>query len=116
MKRKLFGVLRRAGILVLVVWTVVSLVTLLIELVPGDPAIAVLGEQATPEQLAQFRSKHGLDRPPFFFAALKVSAFTLVAAGDDHRAAATCERADRLRRSRRTDSRRRYAAGRLILR
>ncbi|HKO34840.1 MAG TPA: ABC transporter permease [Pyrinomonadaceae bacterium] len=67
MKQKLFGVLRRIGFLVLVVWTVVSLVTLLIELVPGDPAIAVLGEQATPEQLAQFRFKHGLDRPPFFF-------------------------------------------------
>jgi ABC-type dipeptide/oligopeptide/nickel transport system permease component len=67
MKHKLFGVLRRIGFLVLVVWTVVSLVTLLIELVPGDPAIAVLGDQATPEQLAQFRAKHGLDRPPFFF-------------------------------------------------
>jgi ABC-type dipeptide/oligopeptide/nickel transport system permease component len=68
MKRKLRGVVSRAGLLLLVVWTVVSLVTLLIELVPGDPAIAVLGEQATPEQLAQFRAKHGLDRPAFFFA------------------------------------------------
>src|SRR2546427_1227780 len=48
-------------------WTVVSLVTLLIELVPGNPAIAVLGEQATPEQLAQFRARHRLDRPAFFF-------------------------------------------------
>jgi len=67
MKHKLFGIIRRAGLLVLVVWTVVSLVTILIELVPGDPAIAVLGEQATPEQLAQFRAKHGLDRPAFFF-------------------------------------------------
>jgi ABC-type dipeptide/oligopeptide/nickel transport system permease component len=67
MKHKLFGLLRRVGLLILVVWTVVSLVTILIELVPGDPAVAVLGEQATPEQLAQFRAKHGLDRPPFFF-------------------------------------------------
>ncbi|MDX6290368.1 MAG: glutathione transport system permease protein [Blastocatellia bacterium] len=67
MKRKLLGVLRRAGFLILVVWTVVSLVTILIELVPGDPAAAVLGDQATPEQLAQFRARHGLDRPPFFF-------------------------------------------------
>jgi ABC-type dipeptide/oligopeptide/nickel transport system permease component len=67
MKLKALGLLRRAGLLVLVVWTVVSLVTLLIELVPGDPAVAVLGDQATPEQLAQFRTKHGLDRPPFFF-------------------------------------------------
>src|SRR5260370_28119501 len=67
MKRKLLGFSRRAGFLILVVWTVVSLVTILIELVPGDPAAAVLGDQATAEQLAQFRSRHGLDRPPFFF-------------------------------------------------
>ena len=67
MKHKLFGIVRRVGLLILVVWTVVSLVTILIELVPGDPAVAVLGEQATPEQLEQFRAKHGLDRPPFFF-------------------------------------------------
>src|SRR2546426_2092006 len=64
---KLFDTLRRIAILLLVVWTVVSLVTILIELGPGDPAVAVLGEQATPEQFAQFRQKHGLDRPPFFF-------------------------------------------------
>ena len=41
MKYKLFGLLRRIGLLILVVWTVVTLVTLLIELVPGDPAVAV---------------------------------------------------------------------------
>lgn len=64
----MLGALRRIVILLLVVWTVVSLVTVLIELVPGDPAVAVLGDQATPEQIAQFRQKHGLDRPPFFFA------------------------------------------------
>jgi peptide/nickel transport system permease protein len=65
---KILGGLRRVAILLLVVWTVVSLVTLLIELVPGDPAVAVLGEQATPEQFEQFRERHGLDRPPFFFS------------------------------------------------
>src|SRR5436853_2538677 len=68
MSRTLLGLLRRTGLLILVVWSVVSLVTVLIELVPGDPAVAVLGEQATPEQFAQFREKHGLDRPPFFFS------------------------------------------------
>src|SRR6266403_3868158 len=68
MKHKLFGTLRRLIILLLVVWTVVSLVTLLIELVPGDPAVAVLGDQATPEQFEQFRQLHGLDQPPFFFS------------------------------------------------
>lgn len=67
-KHKFFSGLRRFAILLLVMWTVVSLVTLLIELVPGDPAVSVLGEQATPEQFEQFRQKHGLDRPPFFFS------------------------------------------------
>jgi len=67
MKHKLFGMIRRAGLLVLVVWTVVSLVSILIELVPGDPAVAVLGQDAPPEQVAQFRAKHGLDRAAFFF-------------------------------------------------
>src|SRR5437868_15167028 len=67
MKHKLLDIARRVLILLLVVWTVVSLVTILIELVPGDPAAAVLGDQATPEQLAQFRARHGLDRPPFLF-------------------------------------------------
>ena len=67
-RHRILGGLRRLLILLLVAWTVVSLVTLLIELVPGDPAVAILGDQATPEQFAQFRQKHGLDRPPFFFS------------------------------------------------
>ncbi len=67
-KHKFLSGLRRFAILLLVMWTVVSLVTLLIELVPGDPAVSVLGEQATAEQFEQFRQKHGLDRPPFFFS------------------------------------------------
>lgn len=67
-KHRFLPTLRRFAIFLLVVWTVVSLVTLLIELVPGDPAVSVLGEQATPEQFEQFRQKHGLDRPPFFFS------------------------------------------------
>ncbi|HYE16274.1 MAG TPA: ABC transporter permease [Pyrinomonadaceae bacterium] len=67
MKHKALDLLRRLLMLLLVVWTVVSLVTLLIELVPGDPATAILGDQATPEQVEQFKRKHGLDRPAFFF-------------------------------------------------
>ena len=67
MKYKLQDILRRALVLLLVVWTVVSLVTILIELVPGDPAAAILGDQARPEDLTAFRTRHGLDRPAFFF-------------------------------------------------
>ncbi|HYO62885.1 MAG TPA: ABC transporter permease [Pyrinomonadaceae bacterium] len=67
MKHKILGLARRILILLLVAWTVVSLVTLLIELVPGDPAYVILGDQARPEQIEQFRRRHGLDRPAFFF-------------------------------------------------
>lgn len=68
MKHKLLDIARRLFMLLLVVWTVVSLVTILIELVPGDPATAILGDNATPDQLEQFRHRHGLDRPAFFFS------------------------------------------------
>ncbi len=54
--------------MLLVIWTVVSLVTFLIEIVPGDPATVILGETATREQIENFNAKHGLDRPAFFFS------------------------------------------------
>ena len=44
MKYKLLNFARQLALTLLVIWTVVSLVTLLIELVPGDPATAILGE------------------------------------------------------------------------
>lgn len=66
MKYKLLNFARRLGLLLLVVWTVVSLVTLLIEIIPGKPSTAILGENATPEQIEQFEKKHGLDKPAFF--------------------------------------------------
>ncbi|MCB1026021.1 MAG: ABC transporter permease [Acidobacteria bacterium] len=67
-KYKLLNFSKRLGLFLLVVFTVVSLVTLLIELVPGDPAVARLGEQATPEQIQAFRKRHNLDAPAFFFS------------------------------------------------
>lgn len=43
---------------------VVSLATFfIVDLVPGDPAIAILGPEATPEQVAQVREELGLDDP-----------------------------------------------------
>jgi peptide/nickel transport system permease protein len=68
MKYKILNFFRQLALILLVIWTVVSLVTLLIELVPGDPATTILGETASPEQIAGFNQKHGLDRPAFFFA------------------------------------------------
>ncbi len=66
MKYKLLSAARQLGLMLLVIWTVVSLVTLLIEIIPGDPAVVILGETATHEQIEGFKAKHGLDRPPFF--------------------------------------------------
>jgi len=39
------------------------LVFMLLRLIPGDPAIAMLGERATPEKIAQVRERLGLNRP-----------------------------------------------------
>lgn len=66
MKYTLLNIARQLALMLLVIWTVVSLVTLLIEAVPGDPATVILGETATQEQIENFRAKHGLDRPAFF--------------------------------------------------
>jgi peptide/nickel transport system permease protein len=68
MKYKILNFARRLGLLLLVVWTVVSLVTLLIEIIPGRPSMAILGENATAEQVEQFERFHGLDKPAFFFS------------------------------------------------
>src|SRR3954447_15432570 len=68
MKYKLLNFGRQIALMLLVIWTVVSLVTFLIEIVPGDPATVILGETATQEQIENFRLKHGLDRPAFFFS------------------------------------------------
>lgn len=68
MKKRLFSFARQLALMLLVIWTVVSLVTLLMELVPGDPATTILGETATKEQIDNFRKTHGLDRPAFFFS------------------------------------------------
>lgn len=39
------------------------LVFMLMRLVPGDPALLILGDSATPEQLAALRAEYGLDKP-----------------------------------------------------
>lgn len=66
MKYKLLNFAKQAGLLLLVVWTVVSIVTFMIEILPGDPAVSALGDNATEVQLANFRRVHGLNKPAFF--------------------------------------------------
>ena len=54
---------RRTGILLLTVLAGALLVFLAMKAVPGDPALAALGENARPELVEAFRRTHGLDRP-----------------------------------------------------
>jgi peptide/nickel transport system permease protein len=55
--------LRRAAGLVALLWGAATLVFLLIHLVPGDPAAAMLGEGAAPADVDALRRDLGLDRP-----------------------------------------------------
>lgn len=45
------------------VFMVLTLVFIALRLLPGDPALVALGDYATPDQLAQFRERMGLDVP-----------------------------------------------------
>ena len=54
---------RRLLLLGVQVILVATVVFLLLRLVPGDPARAILGETASEEQLARVRSQLGIDRP-----------------------------------------------------
>lgn len=56
-------VLRRLLGLVPVLFGITLLVFLFLQLIPGDPAQAILGERGTPEQLAALREKLGLNKP-----------------------------------------------------
>ena len=55
--------LRRLLLTIPVLIGVATLVFALIHLVPGDPVQAMLGESASPQDVAQLRTKLGLDRP-----------------------------------------------------
>lgn len=54
---------RRLLLTVPVLFGVATLVFALIHLVPGDPVQAMLGEAASPEDVARLRQRLGLDRP-----------------------------------------------------
>jgi peptide/nickel transport system permease protein len=47
----------------LVLWLVTIIAFVVIRLAPGDPSAAMLGSDATPQAVAEFRGNYGLDRP-----------------------------------------------------
>ncbi|GAP99386.1 ABC transporter permease [Leptolyngbya sp. NIES-2104] len=56
-------ILRRLLGLIPVLFGITLAVFLLLRSIPGDPAIVLAGERATPEQIAALRTQLGLDRP-----------------------------------------------------
>jgi peptide/nickel transport system permease protein len=58
-------VLGRVVLAAVLLVVVISASFALVSLIPGDPALAVLGEFATPDQVAELRTQLGLDQPLF---------------------------------------------------
>jgi len=59
----IFYVIRRLLAAIPTLLAVLTLVFLIVRVVPGDPAIAILGDQATPAAVAALDHKLGLDKP-----------------------------------------------------
>ena len=56
-------VLRRLGFAVVTLFAVLTIVFFIVRILPGDPAMVILGDQASMEAIEQLRSRLGLDRP-----------------------------------------------------
>ena len=71
-------VLRRLLLAVPVLLGIMTAVFVMLQLIPGDPAIALAGEKASVEQVARIREEFGLNRPlPVQYAYFLKAAFTL---------------------------------------
>jgi peptide/nickel transport system permease protein len=56
-------IIRRLVHAAFIVWGVATLVFFMLQIIPGDPIILMLGEDYTPEAAEQLRNKLGLDEP-----------------------------------------------------
>ena len=54
---------KKIGVTLLSLWGVVTMVFLLFNILPGDPAQMMLGQNQDSEQLAQVKAKYGFDKP-----------------------------------------------------
>jgi peptide/nickel transport system permease protein/glutathione transport system permease protein len=73
----IFFFLRRLLAAIPTLLAVLTLVFVIVRIVPGDPALVILGDQATPQAISAVHERLGLDRPlwrqylDFLFAALR---------------------------------------------
>lgn len=56
-------IIRRLGLSILIVVGAMVVLFSFIQLMPGNPAVIMLGPRATPEMIAEFQAKMGLDQP-----------------------------------------------------
>jgi glutathione transport system permease protein len=56
-------VLKRLGFAVITLFAVLTIVFFIVRVLPGDPAMAILGDQASQEALVALRARLGLDQP-----------------------------------------------------
>lgn len=56
-------ILRRLGLMFVILFIVTIIVFALVNVLPGDPAMMILGDEATPEVLETLREKMGLNDP-----------------------------------------------------
>ena|SRR5438094_798216 len=56
-------ILRRLALLVPVVFGIITVVFLALEFLPGDPALAMAGQKATPADIDRIREQLGLNQP-----------------------------------------------------
>jgi glutathione transport system permease protein len=56
-------VIKRLGFAVITLFAVLTIVFFIVRVLPGDPAMAILGDQASQETLVALRARLGLDQP-----------------------------------------------------
>ena len=56
-------VIKRIGLAIVIAVLSVTLLFIIIQLIPGDPARTILGPRATPEMIASIKERMGLDKP-----------------------------------------------------
>jgi peptide/nickel transport system permease protein len=81
-------VIRRCALALPSLFGLLVVAFLLIRVVPSDPAAAMAGDAATPEQIALLRTQYGLDRPiveQFFIYLGKISRLDLGESAFSHR-------------------------------
>ena len=54
---------KRMGFAIFTLFSVLTLVFVLVRVLPGDPALVILGDQASPASIAALNQKLGLDKP-----------------------------------------------------